>query len=70
MSADEPEVDPEVITWAALCYERTRYEKPKSAHDLNVAHLRLRLRDPAYARSAAGRRALRTIENLLMQVAA
>lgn len=70
MSADEPKVDPEVVQWAARCYERTRYEKPKSAHDLNVAHLRLRLRDPAYAASAAGRRALRTIANLRAQVVA
>ena len=70
MSADEPEVDPEVARWAARCYQRVAAGKPKSAHDLNVAHLRLRLRDPAYAASEAGRLALRTIENLMAQVAA
>lgn len=33
-------------------------------------HLQMRLLDPAFANSEAGRRALRTIENLLAQVSA
>ena len=68
MSADEPEVDPEVVQWSSDCHARARARKP--AHDLNVAHLQMRLLDPAYANSEAGRRALRTIENLLAQAAA
>ena len=68
MNADEPEVDPEVVRWGDECCARARGSC--SSHDLNVAHLRLRLRDPAYANSEAGRRALRTIENLMAQVAA
>jgi len=68
MNADEPEVDPEVVRWASSCYRRARDRKP--AHDLNVAHLQMRLLDPSFARSTAGRRALRTIANLRAQVAA
>ena len=68
MNANEPEVDPEVARWGSDCHARARARKP--AHDLNVAHLQMRLLDPAFARSAAGRRALGMIENLRAQVAA
>ena len=68
MSAGEPEVDPEVARWAARCYRRVAAGKP--VHDLNARHLQMRLLDPAFANSEAGRRALRTIENLMAQVAA
>lgn len=68
MSADEPKVDPEVVQWAARCYQRVAAGKP--VHDLNERHLQMRLLDPAFADSEAGRRALRTIENLMAQVAA
>jgi len=70
MSADEPEVDPEVARWAARCYQRQRVAAGKPVHDLNARHLQMRLLDPAFANSEAGRRALRTIENLMAQVAA
>jgi len=68
MNANEPEVDPEVARWGSDCHARARAGKP--VHDLNARHLQMRLLDPAFANSEAGRRALRTIENLLAQVAA
>lgn len=37
MSTDEPEIDPEVITWAASCYRRAR--DGRLSQDLNAEHL-------------------------------
>lgn len=60
--------DPEVEQWAHQCLLGVESATHPPAHELNIAHLRLRLSDPVFADSEAGRRAVRTIENLQAQL--
>ena len=57
-----PGIDVEVVEWVRQSF-RDCLENG-NAHAANAEHLRLRLRDPLFAESEAGKRAWRTVEFL------